>query len=314
MANEKNVLISLVVPAFNEEENLPLFHEKCTDVLVGLEADYEIVFVDDGSVDGTLDVLKGLASRDNTVMYLSLSRNFGHQAALRAGLEHARGDCVISIDADLQHPPELIAELVAKWRDGFEIVTTVRKDLESLSYVRRAMSRIYYNMINALNDFPIEPGSADFRLLDRKVVDKVADLKEANLFMRGLVPWLGVRACSIQYEPAARHRGTSKYNLAKLLGLAVTGVTSTSIRPLRISIFLSFIVAAFALIQGAYAFFSYFLLGQVVQGWTSVMLAISVIGAMQLFVLGLIGEYLGRVLTESLDRPPYIVRDSNIEG
>lgn len=312
MANGKNVLVSLVVPSFNEEENILLFYEKCLEILSGINGAHEIIFIDDGSTDGTLAAVKQLAEKDASVKFISLSRNFGHQAALRAGLEHAAGDCVISIDADLQHPPALIPDLIAKWREGYEIVTTVRKDLLSLSYIRRAMSRTYYKMINMLSDFPVEPGSADFRLLDHKVVDKVRGLKEANLFMRGLMPWLGFRACSIEYEPAERHRGASKYNLAKLFGLAVTGLTSTSIRPLRISIFLAFIVGLFALFQACYALFSYLFLGEIVQGWTSVMLAISVIGAMQLFVLGLIGEYLGRVLTESLNRPSYIIRDSNI--
>lgn len=312
MASKNKALVSLVVPSFNEEESLPLFYETCHEVLSGLDAAYEIIFVDDGSADDTLGVIKRLAEKDNAVKYISLSRNFGHQAALRAGLEHADGDCVISIDADLQHPPALIVELIAKWREGFEIVTTVRKDLVSLSYIRRSMSRLYYKMINMLSDFPVEPGSADFRLLDRKVVEKIKGLTEANLFMRGLVPWLGFKACSIEYAPAERRRGTSKYNLSKLLGLALTGITSTSLRPLRISIFLSFIVALFVLVQATYALVSYLFTGQVVQGWTSVMLVISVIGAMQLFVLGLIGEYLGRVLTESLNRPSYIVRDTNI--
>lgn len=312
MASKNKALVSLVVPSFNEEESLPLFYETCHEVLSGLDAAYEIIFVDDGSADDTLGVIKRLAEKDNAVKYISLSRNFGHQAALRAGLEHADGDCVISIDADLQHPPALIVEMIAKWREGFEIVTTVRKDLVSLSYIRRSMSRLYYKMINMLSDFPVEPGSADFRLLDRKVVEKIKGLTEANLFMRGLVPWLGFKACSIEYAPAERRRGTSKYNLSKLLGLALTGITSTSLRPLRISIFLSFILALFVLVQATYALVSYLFTGQVVQGWTSVMLVISVIGAMQLFVLGLIGEYLGRVLTESLNRPSYIVRDTNI--
>lgn len=312
MASKNKALVSLVVPSFNEEESLPLFYETCHEVLSGLDAAYEIIFVDDGSADDTLGVIKRLAEKDKAVKYISLSRNFGHQAALRAGLEHADGDCVISIDADLQHPPALIVEMIAKWREGFEIVTTVRKDLVSLSYIRRSMSRLYYKMINMLSDFPVEPGSADFRLLDRKVVEKIKGLTEANLFMRGLVPWLGFKACSIEYAPAERRRGTSKYNLSKLLGLALTGITSTSLRPLRISIFLSFILALFVLVQATYALVSYLFTGQVVQGWTSVMLVISVIGAMQLFVLGLIGEYLGRVLTESLNRPSYIVRDTNI--
>lgn len=312
MASKNKALVSLVVPSFNEEESLPLFYETCHEVLSGLDAAYEIIFVDDGSADDTLGVIKRLAEKDKAVKYISLSRNFGHQAALRAGLEHADGDCVISIDADLQHPPALIVEMIAKWREGFEIVTTVRKDLVSLSYIRRSMSRLYYKMINMLSDFPVEPGSADFRLLDRKVVEKIKGLTEANLFMRGLVPWLGFKACSIEYAPAERRRGTSKYNLSKLLGLALTGITSTSLRPLRISIFLSFILALFVLVQATYALVSYLFMGQIVQGWTSVMLVISVIGAMQLFVLGLIGEYLGRVLTESLNRPSYIVRDTNI--
>lgn len=313
MASKNKALVSLVVPSFNEEESLPIFYETCHEVLSDLDAAYEIIFVDDGSADETLKVIKQLAEKDKAVKYISLSRNFGHQAALRAGLEHAGGDCVISIDADLQHPPALIRDLVAKWREGYEIVTTVRKDLVSLSYIRRSMSRLYYKMINLLSDFPVEPGSADFRLLDRKVLDKVKGLTEANLFMRGLVPWLGFKSCSIEYEPAERRRGTSKYNLSKLLGLALTGITSTSLRPLRISIFLSFILAVFVLVQAIYALGSYLFMGQVVQGWTSVMLVISVIGAMQLFVLGLIGEYLGRVLTESLNRPSYIVRDTNID-
>jgi dolichol-phosphate mannosyltransferase len=302
----------VVIPAFNEAPNLPILHRRLTDALRG--ETYEIIVVDDGSDDGTQDVLQTLAKQDPHLRYLCFSRNFGHQAALRAGLEASRGDCAISLDADGQHPPELIPALIAKWRDEqYRIVATLRIDEGGENtWLKRQTSHGFYALLNAISDTHIEPGSADFRLLDRVVVNEIRRFGEADLFLRGLVPWLGFRTAAISYVPERRIHGRSKYRLTKMLALAASGVMAHSIHPLRVSTILASIVAALTLAYGFYAFALHMLTNRAIPGWTSVVLVLSVLGAMQLLVLGIIGEYLGRVLREVRRRPHYIVESSNI--
>jgi glycosyltransferase involved in cell wall biosynthesis len=268
--------------------------------------------VDDGSTDATLDVVKAASVSDQRIKYIGLSRNFGHQTALRAGLKGADGDCVISMDADLQHPPRLLHEMVTKWQEGFKIVLTVRKDDENVSRFKRSTSALFYWLMNAVSDVAIDPGSADFRLLDRKVVSVINELSEQDFFLRGIIPWVGFPVTKIFYTPDQRLHGSTKYSLRKMISFALSGVIANSIQPLRLATIFAALVAGVSVLYAIYAF-NEFMHGRVIQGWTSVALVISLIGALQLLVLGVLGEYVGRILRETRNRPRYIVSQSNFD-
>ena len=302
--------ISVVIPAHNEEANLPVLFDAIRGALpVGL---HEIIVVDDGSTDGSLEVIKAASESDPRIKYIGLSRNFGHQTALRAGLRGASGDCVITMDADLQHPPRLLAEMATKWEEGFKIVLTVRKDVENVSAFKRLTAALFYRLMNAVSDVSIDPGSADFRLLDRKVVDVINELSEHDFFLRGIIPWVGFPVAKIVYTPDPRLHGSTKYSLRKMISFAITGVVANSIQPLRLATILALFIAGLSALYAVYAIGIFLTLGRVVPGWTSVAFVVSLIGALQLFVLGVLGEYVGRILRETRKRPGYVISQSNL--
>jgi glycosyltransferase involved in cell wall biosynthesis len=303
--------ISVVIPAYNEEANLPILLDQIRSAIpTGL---HEVIVVDDGSTDATLDVVKAASESDRRIKFIGLSRNFGHQTALRAGLRAASGDCVISMDADLQHPPRLLPEMVAKWQEGFKIILTMRKDDENVSRFKRSTSALFYKLMNAVSDVEIDPGSADFRLLDRKVVSVINELSEQDFFLRGLIPWVGFPVTRIFYTPDQRLHGSTKYSLRKMISFALSGVIANSIQPLRLATIFAALVAGVSVLYAVYAF-NEFMHGRVIQGWTSVALVISLIGALQLLVLGVLGEYVGRILRETRNRPQYIISQSNLDN
>lgn len=302
--------ISVVIPAHNEERNLPVLLDQIRGALP--EGLREIIVVDDGSTDATLDVVKAASLSDRRIKYIGLSRNFGHQTALRAGLKGASGDCVISMDADLQHPARLLPEMVAKWQEGSKIILTVRKDDENVSRFKRLTSALFYWLMNAVSDVAIDPGSADFRLLDRQVVDVINELSEQDFFLRGIIPWVGFQVAKICYTPDPRLHGSTKYSLRKMISFALTGVIANSIQPLRLATIFAALIACVSVLYAVYAL-TEFMHGRVVQGWTSVALIISLIGALQLLVLGVLGEYVGRILRETRNRPQYIISQSNLD-
>lgn len=304
--------ISVVVPAYNEADNLPILKERLEAVLRAYGS-YEILIVDDGSRDDTLAVLQRFATADARVRYLSLSRNFGHQNALKAGLDNATGACVITLDADLQHPPEIIPDMVERWKAGFEVVNTVRRDRGSAPF-KRATSWMFYYFVNFISDFEIRPGAADFRLLDRKVLVALSSLGDRTQFLRGAIPWLGFRQCEIEYTPDERACGEPKYDLKRMAGLAIDGITSSSIRPLRISTLLGIVMSVLAASYAAYALATKLVLGTAITGWTSLLIGMMLLGGVQLLMLGIIGEYLGKVLLEVKGRPPYVVRERSGAG
>jgi polyisoprenyl-phosphate glycosyltransferase len=245
---------------------------------------------------------------------VSFTRNFGHQAALRAGLQHARGRAVVVMDCDFEHPPEMIPQLIAAWRDGAKIVVTRRDDGEAdLPPLKRITSRLYYKVLDAIGDVSIEPGSADFMLLDRSVVDTVNGLQDQDVFLRALVRWLGFPMTSIAFSRGARIHGDSKYTLKRMIDLAVTGIAAHSVRPLRLAIWLALGLAALGLLLLVYTVASYFFVPGTLHGWTSVMATIAILGAAQLLVLGIIGEYVGRILREARGRPTYIVAETEAD-
>lgn len=305
--------ISVVVPCFNESEGIREFYKVILTVLKE-KYDYEIILVDDGSKDHTLKIIRELAQEDKHIKYISFSRNFGHQNAVKAGLDYASGDAVISLDADLQHPPQLIPQLVDKWQEGFEVVYTIREEHESISLMKKMTSRFFYKISNSLSDTKVEPGAADFRLLDRKVVDAIKQMPENYLFLRGLIAWVGFRQYAIKYQANERFAGESKYTFKKMVKFASTGITSFSTKPLKISIYLGSIFALFAFAFAVYALIIYSFTDKAIHGWASIVIGIMFFSGINLLMLGIIGEYLGKMFIENKRRPNYIVGETNING
>ena len=302
--------ISIVLPAHNEAGNIAPIAAAIAQVMA-LSGSYEIIFVDDGSSDGTLTAIRG-AARDPAIRYLSFTRNFGHQAALRAGLRHAKGRAVIVMDADFEHPPELIPKLIAAWKGGAKIVAT-RRDDDGVAAGKRVSSRLYYRVLDAIGDVRIEPGSADYMLLDRAVVDVVNGIEDQDIFLRGLVRWLGFPLVTIPYTRGQRQSGESSFSLRRMVELALTGIAAHSVRPLRFAIWLALGFALVSLLFIVYAIVSFLFVQHTVAGWSSLIAIIAILGAAQLLVLGIIGEYVGRILRETRKRPSYIVAETEAE-
>jgi dolichol-phosphate mannosyltransferase len=304
-------MISIVTPAYNEERNLEVFVAHVVDALDGAgESDWEIIIVDDGSADRTWDTVAALSASDIRVRGVRLSRNFGHQSALLAGLTAARGRAVIMMDADLQHPPSVLPQLIGKWREGFQIVHAVRRDPPNMSWFKRTTSRLYYRLFTFLSGVAIEPGSADFRLLDRQVLDEVLKFEENALFLRGLVHWVGFATASVPFECAERHAGTSKYNLRKMVTLGWHGVSSFSLVPLRIGIAIGLLSSTLAFLGAAYAIFGWWADDAVVPGWASSVVISSFLFGVLFVFLAVLAEYVGRIAVEVRHRPRFLVRET----
>jgi polyisoprenyl-phosphate glycosyltransferase len=299
--------LSFVLPAHNEERNIAAIAAQLAEMCKPFGS-HELVLVDDGSTDGTLATIRSLAAHDPTVRFVSFTRNFGHQAALRAGLRHARGGAVIVMDCDFEHPVETVPLLVAEWRRGAKIVLTQRLDTNGrTSALKRWSSRMFYRILNALGDVRIEPGSADFMLLDRAAVDVINGLDDQDVFLRGLVRWIGFPTATVAYDQGMRRAGASKYTLWRMVDFAVTGIVAHSVRPLRLAIHLALSFAGIGVLLLVYSFVSFFWIQRTVAGWTSIMAVIAILGSGQFLVLGIIGEYIGRILGETRRRPVYIV-------
>ena len=305
--------ISIVIPTYCEEGNIFELYEQLQRELSKSEIhSFEIIYVNDGSNDNSLEKIKELAIRDERVKYIHFSRNFGHQNALRAGLDFAKGEAVISMDADLQHPPELIPTLIAFWRAGNKVVYTKRKDKNDLSFFKKLTSKMFYKLVNYLSETKLEEGTADFRLLDRSVVEALKNFNENNLFYRGIIPGLGFRQHGIDYIPNERFSGNTKYTFSKMVRFALTGITSSSAKPLYFSIYLGAFLALCSFFYALYAIYVSIFTTEAVAGWTSTIASILFIGGIQLMMLGIVGIYLGKLFSESKKRPNYIIEESNI--
>ncbi|MEY4286711.1 MAG: hypothetical protein RL511_789 [Bacteroidota bacterium] len=315
MNTQRRTELSLVIPTFNEEGNVQRLYEQIKVVLDQLHIDaYEVIFIDDGSSDASLIRIEELRAKDPNVHFLQFSRNFGHQHALKAGLDHARGAAVISLDADLQHPPALIAEMVGHWRAGAEVVYTRRQDKQNIGFFKKLSAKAFYWLANKLSEVPIEEGTADFRLLDRKVVSAIKSFKESHLFLRGLIPTLGFKQVAIDYEPAARFSGKSKYSFAKMLHFAINGITSSSAKPLYFSIYLGLFFAFLAFVYGCYAIYIAVFTNAAITGWTSLIASVLFIGGIQMILIGIVGIYLGKLFVQSKQRPTYIIKSETLSA
>ena len=303
-------MIGIIVPAYNEVETLPILVHRLVSVMSPFGA-YEIIIIDDGSTDLTRFVLKQLSADNPAIRFVSFSRNFGHQIALRAGYDAARGDAVICLDADLQHPPELIPELIAHWREGFDVVYTIRQSGLASSWFKRHTSIWFYGLMRQVSDLNIEDGAADFRLLDRKVVDIINQFRENDLFLRGVVSWVGFRQAKVIYRPATRYAGQSAYSLGKMVRLALAGITSFSTRPLHLSVLLGFAMLLFAGVVGVEVLYEKLFTNETVSGWTTSVLLMVLIGGVQFIMTGIMGVYLGKIFLEVKHRPAYIIEETS---
>jgi polyisoprenyl-phosphate glycosyltransferase len=297
--------ISLIIPAYNEELNVRKIYQAIRHVLPAYDQ-AEIIFIDDGSSDGTAQQVRELSREDASVHLIRFGRNFGHQAALMAGLEAAGGSAVVTMDCDLQHPPELLPAMIGAWKNGADVVQMVRRGTEDVGVFKRFTSALFYRFINLLSETPVTSGAADYQLLDRRVVQSVLRFRDRQPFLRGLVAWLGYSATQIDYVAPARNAGVSGYTLGKMLKLCVQAITSLSSKPLRLSFYCGFATAMFCLVYAGYAVVE-LLRGRTVPGWTSVFVMVTFLGAVQLVSIAILGEYVGRIYEQSRGMPRYVV-------
>lgn len=299
--------ISVVVPAYNEEEVLPELHRRLQAVLSQLTTNYEIVYVNDGSRDRTLEIMRELKEADSHVGYVNLSRNFGKEIAMTAGLDLARGDAVVVIDADLQDPPELIPKLLEGWNAGFDVVYARRVSRAGETWLKKATARAFYRIIQRIGPVSIPEDVGDFRLMSRRAVDALKQIRERHRFMKGLFAWIGFPQKAIDYQRDARFAGVTKWNYWKLWNFAIEGITSFSIAPLKISTYAGLLVAALAFIYAMWVIYKTLIFGDPVQGYPSLMVVVLFLGGVQLVGIGLLGEYLGRMFVETKYRPLYLL-------
>jgi len=300
--------LSVVVPAYNEQENLTELYKELKLYLDSLKESWEVIIVDDGSKDNTWKVISHLNAMDDRIKGVQFSRNFGHQYALFSGLAVSKGNAVISMDADLQHPPSVIPKLVEEWRKGYKIVNTVRQELENLSKFKKLTSRLYYKVFSFLTGVRIEEGMADFRLVDRQVLNNILKFDEDGLFLRGIIQWLGFPSTKVSFECRERYRGQTKYSLKKMLKFAVDGVLSFSIVPLRVGVIVGILISLFAFYLIIDSIFAYYQ-GLTVPGWTTTITVISFMFGMLFILLGLIGEYIGKILIQVRGRPRFVANN-----
>lgn len=304
--------ISVIVPVFNEESNLLVLHERLVNVITGITNQYEIIFVNDGSKDNSLTVIKTLAQQFPQIKYIDFSKNFGHQLAVFAGLEHASGNAIVIIDADLQDPPELIIELHKKLQQGFDVVYAQREQRVGESWHKLLTAKLFYRFINRLSDVTIPLDTGDYRIITKKIKDIIVAMPERNKFLRGQIAWAGFHQTSVLYKRDERHAGSTNYSYSKMFSFAFDGITAFSNLPLRLATYMGFLVSFVSFLVILYTLYQKYINGNVVQGWSSLMVSILFIGGVQLICLGIIGEYLGRIMDNVKQRPLYIVRETNV--
>ncbi|HLL61129.1 MAG TPA: glycosyltransferase family 2 protein [Candidatus Nitrosocosmicus sp.] len=305
---KKDFLLSIIIPVYNEEDGIDPLMSRIIPVLNAYN--YELIFVDDGSKDKTFQKLKGYTSKNDRIKVISFVRNFGHQMALSAGYAQAKGDAVVSIDADLQDPPELITQMVEEWQKGYQVIYAQREERDD-SFFKKQTASIFYKLINFLSDTPIPHDVGDYRLLDREVVDFLNKLPERKDFLRGIVAWGGYKSTKILFKRDRRETGKTHYPLAKMLDLALNGITSFSIKPLRMVTFFGLLVSLFSIVEIAYKVIEHILFPEIYwqPGWASLFFAIVFLGGVQLMTIGIIGEYIGKIYRQIQSRPHYLIKE-----
>ena len=306
--NARSPTLTVVAPVFNERDSLPDLYRRVRATMEALGESWELILVDDGSTDGSGQAIAELARRDRHLRPIHFARNFGHQIAVTAGLDHARGQAVVIIDADLQDPPEVIPDLVAQWRQGFDVVYAVRTEREGESWFKKATASFFYRVIYRITDVQIPLDTGDFRLLDRRVVDILSQMRERHRFLRGMAAWVGFRQIGVPYKRAARHAGVTKYPFRKMVRLALNAVTSFSYFPLQIATYLGFLCAGASALAIVIVVAMRLSGSQAFLGQATTLIAVLFLGGIQLISLGLLGEYLGRIYDEVKGRPLYVLR------
>jgi dolichol-phosphate mannosyltransferase len=303
--------LEIILPAHNEEANIRLVYDEIVNALASTNYLYTILFVDDGSTDKTLDQIKELTKLDKKVKYIQFSRNFGHQNAIKAGLDATLADVIVMMDCDLQHPPNLIKELLSHYEQGYDIVRTHRMENESAGFVKRKTSNLFYKFLNQLSDITLEQGSADFRLISGKAIEQLKSFNEFDLFYRGLIIWMGFKQISLEYQPGQRINGQTKYTLKKMVSFGLKGFTSFSTKPLYFAAYLGLIFSSLSTLSIPYIIHAFYT-GTQVPGWASVIAAVVFLGGLNLMILGIIGIYLSKLFTQSKNRPHYMIKESNV--
>jgi len=302
--------VSIIVPVYNEEASLPHFHEKVSEVIAKLSSyQWEVLYVNDGSTDNTPQILETLYERSPHVSCITLSRNFGKERAMLAGFDHVRGDCAIVMDADLQDPPELVADMLACWEEGYEDVYAKRRSRGKESWLRRKLTMQFYNILDRSTSFEILKNVGDFRLLDRKCIDALKALREQERYTKGLFCWIGFRKKELLFDRGSRQYGNSHWNLFSLTGLAIEGITSFTTMPLRLATITGFLTGFGAIVYMLWTLIKVLIWGDPVAGFPTLIIVILFLGSMQLICMGILGEYIGRIFNESKQRPNYLVSD-----
>jgi dolichol-phosphate mannosyltransferase len=301
--------LSLVLPIYNEEEVIPELHARLQEFLAKLGLPAEVVFVNDGSRDRSMELLRGVASGEPRYRVLSFARNFGHQTAITAGLDYARGKAVVVMDADLQDPPEVVLEMVAKWREGFDVVYGKRRSREGETFFKLVTAKAFYRVFAAMIPIEVPLDTGDFRLMSRRVVVALRSLRESHRFVRGMVAWIGFKQTAVLYDRPGRFAGETKYPLRKMIRFAVDGITSFSVLPLRFATYLGMVISLLSVATAIWAVVAHFVFHATVEGWTAEVVLVALLSAVQLLMIGILGEYVGRIYEQVKKRPLYVAGD-----
>jgi dolichol-phosphate mannosyltransferase len=300
---------SVIVPAYNEQEVIVESYNRLTKVMQGMDGSYELVFINDGSRDNTAQIIAGICEKDKHVRLINFSRNFGHMPAITAGMEHAKGEAIIVIDADLQDPPEVLPQMAAKWREGYDVVYGKRSMRKGETFFKKLTAKWFYRIINALSSVELPMDTGEFRLIDRKVCDAVNKLQEKNRYMRGLVSWVGFKQVAVEYIREERFAGETKYPLKKMIAFAMDAITSFSYKPLKLATSLGFIISFLGFVYTLVVIYQRLFTDSTVTGWSSTVGIILFTQGIVLVILGMMGEYIGRIYDEIKNRPTYIIRE-----
>lgn len=301
---------SIIIPVYNEEEVIRITHQRLSSVMLSLGEPYELIFINDGSRDKTPEILTEICEKDKNSCYINFSRNFGHQCAVTAGMDYARGDAVVIIDADLQDPPEVILEMISEWKNGYDVVYGKRSKREGETFFKKLTAKAYYRLLKSMTNVDIPVDTGDFRLIDRKVCDTMKSLPERNRYIRGLVSWVGYKQKAVEYVREERYAGETKYPLKKMIKLAMDGISAFSYKPLKLAASIGFLISLASFIYLVVIICQKLFTNAVIQGWASTMAVLLLTQGIVLIMLGIIGEYIGRIFDEIKGRPIYIVRDT----